>query len=294
MTSSVLARIRNVEGIEWAAGFGPAIDTQNAALTGGPNIPLRAVYSTSLEAGALGISISARNGNVVASETALHSLGMLTASGAVRDPATGSEYPVVAQVNVPQYLSFLQPLLLEPKPNSIGPVNVLVVVTRNPNQVAAVTAAVQSVLGVDDPSAITVATSAQLADLRSRVGHELAQSGWLLVTGLLAVSGVLVSVVLFSLVALRRREFGRRRALGASRTMITTIVLAQTVVLAVAGGTLGAIFSAAFLLLTKEPLPTVDFFVATVVIACATAIAAALGPAILASRRDPVRELRVP
>jgi len=103
-----------------------------------------------------------------------------------------------------------------------------------------------------------------------------------------------MAVLLSGLVMMRRKDFGRRRALGASRGLIVALLLVQTAQLAVAGVVAGLIAACSVLLLSGDPVPTAEFSAALGVLAVAAATAAAAPPAVLASRRDPVRELRVP
>ena len=72
------------------------------------------------------------------------------------------------------------------------------------------------------------------------------------------------------------------------------LILAQTAVLAGVGRVLGVGVSVAVLLATADPLPGVSFTLALCVLTLATALLSAILPAVVASRREPIRELRVP
>ena len=56
-------------------------------------------------------------------------------------------------------------------------------------------------------------------------------------------------------------------------------------------GTVGAVMA---LTIGGSPLPGFGYLIAVGVLACATAVAGAVVPAVAASRRDPLTELRVP
>ena len=93
---------------------------------------------------------------------------------------------------------------------------------------------------------------------------------------------------------MRRKDFGRRRALGASRALIICLLLTQTAVLCLAGTALGIGISLIVLASAGDPLPGASFTGALAVLTVTTALAAALTPAIAASSREPIRELRIP
>jgi putative ABC transport system permease protein len=99
---------------------------------------------------------------------------------------------------------------------------------------------------------------------------------------------------LTGLVTLRRKDFGRRRALGAPRSLIILLVLTQTAGLALTGVIIGSGVATVVLFAGGDPLPGIAFTGAIAVLAMAVSLGAALVPAIIASRRDPITELRVP
>ncbi|MFT3971784.1 MAG: FtsX-like permease family protein [Micropruina sp.] len=113
----------------------------------------------------------------------------------------------------------------------------------------------------------------------------------LMLTGVLAV---LVGTLQFGLVMIRRKDFGRRRALGATRSLIAGLITVQTVLIACVASVLGALVALTVLVIGHEPLPPMDFVAATVILTVAASGLGALPPAIVASRRDPLAELRVP
>ena len=111
---------------------------------------------------------------------------------------------------------------------------------------------------------------------------------------ILLVSAALVAVNLFALVTMRRKDFGRRRALGASRGLIVALLLAQVLLLAVLGSVLGLGIAYIALNLSGEPQAGVEFAMAVAIAGILAAALAALPPALVAARRDPLHELRVP
>lgn len=67
-----------------------------------------------------------------------------------------------------------------------------------------------------------------------------------------------------------------------------------TALLAVAGVVVGMLVSMALLLIGHDPLPPLSFWASIGMLSTATAVTAAVLPAWAASRRDPIKELRVP
>lgn len=294
LDAGVLDRIRNIAGIEWVGAFGPALDAQNAAFSGGLKVPIRFAWGDQLET--LGISSmqALEDKSAWASPTALDQLGMPTPAGGIVSDA-GAEYAITGSILTPDYLQFLEPLVIVPQRDSrLVPVGVLVVIADRPDMVAPVSEAVQSVLAVTDGSKVTLATSESLATIRALVQGQLGSFGRNLVVVIFALTAVLVAAILYGLVMLRRKDFGRRRALGASRGLIVLLLLAQTAVLAVIGAILGSVGAAIGLVAAGDPLPGLPFFTAVGMLAVGVGVIAALLPAFSAAQRDPLRELRVP
>lgn len=208
----------------------------------------------------------------------------------------GMTYGIAGTLSTPSFLEDFEPLVVVPQPSPTGaePIAVIVVVADSPEVVSSVAAGVVSVLGSDDSAKVSIQTSEALAQLRALVQYQLSSFSRGLVLALLGLTILLVGVLLYGLVLLRRKDFGRRRALGATRSLIVTMLLAQTGALALLGALCGLTASAVALLISGDPMPGVAFTTALGVIAVAAAMLAALVPALIASRREPIRELRVP
>lgn len=291
LDSTVLDRLANVDGIEAALAFGPATDTRATAFAGGAPVPVRTLWGDGL--------LDARHAPehispAWASPTALDELGLLDGTGSVATN-DGRDYSVVAELAVPDYLAFLEPLVVAPQPDDrIGPVSVLVVIADTPDLVGAVASATGSLLAVDDPTTVSLATSEGIAQLRAIIEGQLGTFGRELVLVIFGISALLVAAILYGFTMLRRKDYGRRRALGATRTLIVTLVLLQMTMVAIVGAALGTGAALATLTATGDPLPGTDFAGAVAILAVTVAVIAALLPAIVAARRDPIRELRVP
>lgn len=295
VTSDVMDRIAGVEGIEWAAGFSSAIDATNTAIPDGTRVPVRYAYGTHLDRLGIPTASPVPGRLAYASAAALGQLGLPDVAGSVT-LTTGADYALAGQLTVPDFLTEFEPVVLIPQPDPTGAetVNILVVTADRPDLVAPVSDAVLSLLAADDPSKITVQTSEALAQLRALIQGQLGSFSRGLVLVMLAVTGTLVAIILYGLVMMRRKDFGRRRALGATRGLIVGLILTQTAILALTGTLAGTGIALVVLLTTGDPLPGLAFLAATGILATATATLAALIPALIASRREPIRELRVP
>lgn len=294
LDSTVLDRLAGVRGIAWTAAFGPAMDTSNSALTEGQRVPLRRAWGPDLHDLTTPSRSPVRDA-IWASPTALVALGMPEAAGSVVPRTGGTALPVVGTLRVNQELRALEPLLVAPlTDDQVGDVAVLVVITQTPDDVAPVANLVRSVLDVADPGTATLTTSENLAELHAVVSGQLGRSGRGLVLLVLAASGVLVAAILHGLVLLRRRDYGRRRALGATRNLVVALVLTQTAAPATVGAAVGCSGAALVLLALDSPVPDLGYLLALGLLAVALAVLAAVLPAVSASRRDPLTELRVP
>lgn len=295
ITSSVLDRVANIDGIEWAGGFSSAIDATNATVPDGTRVPVRYAYGSQLDRLDVPATSPVPGGLAYASDKALDELGLPDQAGGIT-LTTGLSYGVGGRITVPDYLAGFEPVVVIPQPEPTGdePVNVLVVIAETPELVSPVSKAVLSVLAAEDASKVTVQTSEALAQLRGLIQTQLGSFSRGLVLAVLALTGTLVAILLYGLVMMRRKDFGRRRALGATRSLIIGLLLAQTGILAAIGIAVGLAASAAILLASGDPLPGAAFSGALAVLTLVTALVAALIPAIVASRRDPLRELRVP
>lgn len=293
LTSTVLDRIGNIDGIEWAAAFSSAIDATNTLITDGTRVPVRYVYSDHLDR--LGIKdVPDVGATAYASQDALDQFGLPDIGGSIT-LTTGATAAIGGRITVPDYLGDFEPVTLIPADReAAAKVNVVLVIAATPDLVAPLSEAVLSVLAADDPTKLTVQTSETLAQLRGLIQSQLGSSSRTLVLGLLAITALLVGVILYGLVMMRRKDFGRRRALGATRGYIIALLVMQTALLALVGIALGILISTAIAFTLRDPLPGTAFTLALSILALTAAVVAALVPAIAASRREPIRELRVP
>jgi len=298
LDTSVVQRIRRLGGVSWIGAFGDSVDVSNTALAGGKRVSERALVASSL--GQIGISPVAaptKLGHITfASQTAARELGLADGVGGVVS-SDQEHFAVIRTIALPSYLRFLEPIVIMPASVSAGnaaEVSALVVVVRQPGLIAPMASAIRGLLGVSDLSQISVSTSEAVARIHQVVQSKLGAFNTSLVIIVVASTATLVSIVLFGLVLLKRRDFGRRRALGATRSLIVGLLLVQTFELALVGGALGSCLGLSMLAVTGSPFPPAAFVVATATLATIACLVGALLPAAVASRREPLKELRVP
>jgi putative ABC transport system permease protein len=141
---------------------------------------------------------------------------------------------------------------------------------------------------------LTIESALELAELRAAIGGELTAENQGIILGVLAAATAASTMVVWTLVMLRRRDFGRRRALGATRQMIVGLTVGQVLLLASVGSLCGTAIGVGWLALAGHPVPTAAYLTAVAVtFALSTAIVSAI-PGAWAARRDPLVELRVP
>lgn len=140
---------------------------------------------------------------------------------------------------------------------------------------------------------VTVSTSEQMAELRRVVGGQLTAQGRAIVLGVLGGATLATLVNVWGLALMRRRDIGRRRALGATRATIMTLMIGQVTVAALTSAIIGA-GGVALLARGDAPIPNLPYITAVVLALTGISAIAAGIPALIASRRDPLSELRVP
>lgn len=305
MTGAVVAATSRVHEVEEVVGFGDAMPVQPA---GAPRprapglrdmvLPPGSDLVGSQLAGSASVGSAARL--ALASPRALAALGLADGTGAVRDDE-GGEHTLVGGWEPPAAVTALEPLVVVPLtadgdggPADHVPVTTLVVVARSPASVAVVEDAVRALVAADDPRALTVETSSQLAAVRQAVAGELGTYSRSTALAVIAGSALLVLVTQTALVLMRRRDFGRRRALGATRTTLVLLVQAQTALVTLAGALAGAVAGAAVLAAQHAPGPGLAYCAAVVVLALSASAIGTLPAAVLAATREPLVELRVP
>lgn len=293
--NDVMSRVEDIVGVTWALGFSPAQDVMNSAFEDGTPVPVRFAYGTQL--GSLGIPERQPISDDLAyvSPEALSLLGLEYPSGSI-SLNSGAAIAVVGKIETPEVLDQFEPLVVVPRQDSTTdnqPLGLVVVTVDAPENVEAVGKAVLSVLAATDSTKVKIESSKELAELRASIQSQLGSFSRALVLALFSVTAVLLTVVMTGLVLMRRKDFGRRRALGGTRSFVFLMLLMQTSILSLAGALAGSLTSLTLLAGSGDPLPGMSFSVSVITLTLGTALIAGVIPALIASKREPMKELRV-
>ncbi len=299
--ANTVQKVAAIEQVDWVAGFGIVQETKNQYNPDSKTVFTRDVYTTDFapfgitkitQSDLQNVPVGSQRAYV--SEAAKKDLGLPEVGGGILD-SSGMVYPVAGTLIMPTFLEFTPSQALIPRPMTAEQkIFQLVVTVENPEDLALVTKTVYTMLDVSENTKVKVRSGEEAGKLRAVVEDSMSGYSRQLVLGVLAVMTLLEMAILYGFVLLRRKDFGRRRALGASRPLIVALVLTQTALLAIFGATIGVVVSTVISLATQSPLPPPDFTIATWVLVVGSGIISALIPAIVASRRDPITELRVP
>ncbi len=289
-----LSRIVALSGVESAIGLGQTFDVRNDARSGGGEpIPTRVVFGGPNADLVVTRGRWPRSGEATVGDGAIQRLGLVVPSGAVSSVRSEPVAVVGSFVGAGPFAGLANGVLVGASPGDTT-MRLVIVVASAPEEVEALTAAVVEVLAPDNRLSLRIETSEQLASVRQAVQGELGRFSRELVVFVLAGGLVLTTVTVLSSVTLRRRDFGRRRVLGASRSAIVVLVLTQTAVSAVVGGVVGTVAGLVIVRQLADAVPPWSFVISVGTLALLAALVAAMLPALLAARRDPVRVLRVP
>ncbi|AWB88983.1 ABC transporter permease [Salinibacterium hongtaonis] len=293
LSASLLTNISQFSSVENAAAFSPATDVANVNIRGGSQVPLRTVWSP--QPGLYGAFGSTAVGATMGTPGALTSIGIPSGIGAVED-AYGNQFTLSGAASLPAAAAALEPTLLKygGRPDRLDEATVFVINVSSTSEVRATGQLVSDLLSGGGTPTFSIQTNQRLVDLQATLEAEVGVAGQSGVAGALLLAAVIIAAIQTSSILSRRKEFGRRRALGATRSLITALVLTQTLILAVIGATLGGGASTLTLLLLGVPQPPAVFFAALALLSVAVGTLGGVVPAVSASRRDPVTELRIP
>jgi putative ABC transport system permease protein len=274
ITADAIDRIGRLSGVEWGGRSGSGLrcapgGQPRCPAGGGPDGAWRVAagvgYGTTRDR-------SGHRRNRRPAGTRTHH----TVRGVAGDDA---ELAMVGIFDAAAPLEFLNRGILTRPASGDDTVRTIHILATESRLVSQISAAALAVLAADDPSSVSIETSAALAAVRAAVQGELGRFGRQLVTMVLAAGLVLTGLNVYGSVTTRRKDFGRRRALGASRPMIITLIGLQTAVTAAIGAAVGSLLATAALIrITDEP-PDLQFALAIAMLAIGAAIVAAIPPA---------------
>lgn len=285
--------IRSMTGVEWAIGIGPATDITNTAIPAGGSVPARLVYGSLPPPIQSDRSAPLSPGQAIAGAGLAQKLGLSDGVGPVhnrtQDAIVVGGFTAHAPLN-----SLNHDLLIAPSSDDPGRLLTLWVSVRDVAHLAAIADAVTSALVVQNPSAVRVETSEELARISLDVVAGLADSARVTISGLLLAVAILVGALQYGRVSGMARDIGRCRALGATRSTIMLQVLINAGLCGLIGAVLGIVAGLVIDAIVAGQLPGAGFTMAVGVLMVLAALAGSIAPAIRAARLDPVRILRVP
>lgn len=233
-----------------------------------------------------------RPGEALVSDTARAKLGLVDGIGWVTSAT--AEVPVVGTYRVrAPFGDLVDGVLVVSDAATTPTVASLHVVAHSSGEARTVTQLVLGLVRAPSQDAITVESPVSLAQIQQQVGSDVGAFSRALLFGVLGAGAVLIAIVVWADVLIRRKDVGRRRALGATRGLIVALVVLRTAIPAITGALVGA--GVGYWLTTRlNVAPGAGFTTATAVLASLTAALSAIAPAVFASRRDPVAVLRTP
>jgi putative ABC transport system permease protein len=289
-----LDAIAQLAGVDWILALGPPEDTTNIALDqAGQPIATRAVYTALPPSIELAGGREPRAGEAILGATAATTGGFQEPIGALaRDQRV---IPVVGGFEAASPLTNLGAVaLVRGNPHERAPMQTLIVVARDVQDVALLSDTIPGLLDSGDPTQLQISSPAILAELQRVLAGEVGSNTRRLMLLVLATGLMLVAITQYGTMVARRRDFGRRRALGASRSDLMLVILAQVLSCAVVGVVVGTAVGLVLVRTLSGTLPNPTFVLGVVALVTLSSVAAAVPPAVAAARVDPVRILRVP
>lgn len=294
---SLVAALGSLDDVEAVTGVSSVREATAVLLPFGTRLPTRMAFGTlndepleQPQPGPAGLQVW------VPAKSAL-AAGLSAAAGTLRI-LDGEDLWITASPDLPPYLAELAPVGLIPAPRATSgeprPVTSIYVLTTSPESVSLVTGIVNRLLGDVPRDRVTIATSQAAVDLRAALDGDLRSASRGLVLISLFAASTASALAVLGYIMLRRRDIGRRRALGASRLTVILLVEVQVLITVLLGSVAGLAVSATWMRWSAMTLPGIDFLLAVSggVVSVTTLLAAV--PVVVAARRDPVRELRVP
>ncbi|MCM3661890.1 permease [Georgenia satyanarayanai] len=298
ITPTVVDQTNRLSVTERAVGISQAFDVTHHTLgAGGPRVPAWQVTGELRHVAELAAGRWPSPGESLISTAAQEALGMDHPIGTVQAPATRSTllettYPVVGSFTPrAPFEDYTAGVLIAADPAEIT--DSLHVVATSASAAPSAQSLALALLAPPSLDAVTVQSPLSLAALQAEVAGDLTMFSRTLLLAVLGVGALLVAVVVFADVLVRRNDLGRRRALGATRTTIVLLVVSRTAIPALLGAAVGTL---AGVLITQRlhAAPPGDFTAGTALLAILAAIISSVPPALYAAFRDPVRILRTP
>lgn len=296
ISASLIAMAANFSVSDRAVGLSSPVDVKNTVIGDGAEpVPAWAVTGELESAVRLESGRYPGPGEALVSTTALAKLGLQHPVGVVgiADREIPVDYAIVGSyMPLEPFDNLSQGVVFKAPPGSTA--TNLHLILSDSSQAAAAQRSVIGLFGqLNDPEAISVRSPLQLAQLHDEIVGDLGAFGRSMLYGSLGIGALLVAVVVFADILVRRKDLGRRRALGAKRNDIVQLMLLRTLIPAVAGALAGMSVGLGITMSTGTA-PPLAFCFGVVVLALFAAGASTLVPAAYAAHSDPVKVLRTP
>lgn len=291
ITPLAVSAISSLSTVEAAVAVDGPTDTTNSVVgAGGAKVPMWTLHGELPSAVVIVRGRAPRPGEAVVSALAQSKLGLDEPIGSVT--SGDLEIPIVGRYIAGAPLDDANAGLLvvvPPREQSVRELRVVISTIQD------VSSTQKAVLDILEPprDQVSIDAPAGMAELAKDATGILAKGGRSLMLLVLAVSAAIIAGLVWADTLVRRRELGRRRTLGVTRLDLTELVILRTAVAATIGAIGGTAAGVALNVSLGSTTP-IEFSIAVGVLAVLTASLAALLPAILASRRDPVEVMRVP
>lgn len=293
-TTSLIALAAR-DDVDAVLAVGAAVDTANqAAPEVTPFIAARPAFLVDSDERLLAL-VGPGGRQATASLPASYQARMPLGLGGLILPS-GQAVPVMGTYQVEEVLSGrLQTALVWTDPDSPAvPFRSIYILAATVDDVGRLAPAIPSAIGIDDPLLLTVETPRVLNDVGRAVEGTLGTYSRALLIGAVGFAFIWVAVTTWAWAYTRRRDIGRRRALGATRTLVAGLIIAQVAVSATLATLAGFIVHLVLAGVGSTLQVPTQYGVAVALLLAISAVAAALVPALVAARRDPIRVLRIP
>lgn len=256
-----------------AVGLGSPVDLKNTVIgQAGTPVPAWGVIGDLSAVATLKEGRWPQPGEALVSHLALQTLGLQhpVGSTSIANSNLAADYAVVGSFIPREPFTDLGKGMIYPAPAGSTATN-LHLILADARQAKIAQGSVIGLLGpLNDPDSIAVRSPVQMTQLHDQIVGDLGSFGRSLLYGALGIGALLVAIVVFADILVRRKDLGRRRALGATRENIIGLMLLRTLI------------------------PAADFCVGIIVLAMLAAGLSSLAPAAYAAHSDPVKVLRTP
>lgn len=287
VSAAVVATLDNVTGVQAAAGVGTARDVTNAAAgEGGTRVAAWPITADLSRIAELTAGRWPREGEAIITTRTQTTLGMDAPVGAVIDQQ--AKRAIVGSYRPRPGFEDLDGVLIT---QTTAAAPTLLIVLASPAYAGPIQKLAISTIRPTNEQALQVTSPTAVADLQTAVSNDLGQYARLLTLLTMSVGAILIAIVVLSQILLQRKDIGRRRALGAPRWAVTVLVISQVAIPATIGALVGATIGLLLPGAGHEPLD-MPLAAASLIVGILVATLAAIPPALIAARRDPVRVLR--